>query len=252
MSAPDPYPDTLLPSNDVEWNEGKIGSNNALLTTDFHPAAPLGGFARVCQAVHVLGKVITHIQTRNLPLDVAGTVGEAAQLHRILESLQHSLTGSQTVPVHDAASNCAALAICVSARLLLYNQYGCNEPSSSSNGMRSSVGVELQQVSLDGIKSLSSQTVPAMAKQVYIMADSAPTRPIYSSALAYCLYRAATECAWFIKEEGGAEMASALVELVAALRALQGQWPVCGKKRVRELIFNSFTDLCHFSEQENI
>ncbi len=233
MSAPSPDLNMLLPSNDVEWNEGKIGSNNALLTTDFHPSAPLGAFARVCQTLHILGKVLEHVQERNSLLDTTGMVKEAAKLHQILKSLETSLTEPNAPIAEDIDSidcNYTALAICISARLLLYNQYACNEPGSSTNALRTSLEVELQQISLEGIMSLSSKIVPAMARRLSTESKLTLNQPCYPPVLAHCLYHAATECAWFIKEDGDPQMVTALEDIVTTLRMMQHQWHVCGKK----------------------
>lgn len=234
MSAPEPGPDDLLPSNDIEWTQGKIGSNDALLTLDFHSPSSLGGFTYVCQAVHILGKVLHHVQSRKTSRDILDMIQEALQLHKILESLDASLDAvtesSSTRESCDTKTHYSALSICSLARLILYNQYACNEPNAVISRGRVALEVEMQQLSLEGIKEIASKTLPDMARAVVSTANDG-FQSSYSPIMAGCLYHAATECAWFVREDGDADMVTGLESIVSALQVLRLEWSVCGKFR---------------------
>ncbi|KAH7193919.1 uncharacterized protein B0J16DRAFT_87073 [Fusarium flagelliforme] len=80
MAAPEPHTNDLLPCNDDDWNNGQIGFNEALFTPNFHSPSSIGQFARVCQAVHMFGKVLGHIQARKKDTNADELCVEALQL----------------------------------------------------------------------------------------------------------------------------------------------------------------------------
>lgn len=225
MAAPDPVKDCLLPCNDHEWEAGRIGINEALLTPGFHSPLALGEFARLCQATYILRKVVHHVQARRVAVDVAEPTSEALQLHGILKALDGSFT-DQEPNMH--RSHHAAQSLCSVARLTLYNQYACNEFLGTIARERVAAEVELQRISLAGIREIASKTIPHIAGEILLSQQ----QPLYSSCsplLPVCFYHAATECAWFIKEDEDTEMAAGLEVIVSALQALKPQWSVCSK-----------------------
>jgi hypothetical protein len=229
MAAPDPSTSDLLPCNDDDWTAGRIGFNEALLTRNFHSASSLGTFARACQAVHMLGKVLRHVQTRARVEDVSGHTSEALQLHMALQLLDQGLAGdcADGIAVHSSLH--LALSLCSQARLVLYNQYACNDPGRALPTERLAAEVEMQQISLTGIRELAAKTIPLVAREM--MSDNQQQSAVLSNSpvLAGCLYHAATECAWFIKENDEVEMVDGLESIVQALRVLKSEWSVCGK-----------------------
>ena len=233
MAAPDPLSDSLLPSNDVEWNQGMVCINEALFTEQFRTSTTLGQFAKLCQAVHILRKVVHHVQEQKAMMTLVRSVQEALQLHSILEALHASLEPDSSIPerslLEDVGCSLSAMAVCAAARLFLYNQYACNEPTAAMNMPRLAVEAEMQQLSLAGIKTLARRTVPRIAQHIVMASDAHVLEQVGSPALAHCLYNTATECIWFIKEDDDQEMVSGLQNIMNALTALGRTWRVCGK-----------------------
>ena len=215
FSAPEPFSDELLPINDEDWDKGKIEPSEPLYTASFSYVDKVGLFARTCQAAHVLGKVIRHKDTRTFAQDVSSRLQEAQNLHRALSALHLSLEEAwpdDGTPYTPDSSRLSALAICISARFLLYNQYGCNEENGITGREHIALETEMQSISLDGIKILASSVVSRIAQ--------AESR---CPLVAQCLYHAATECAWFIREDNEPEMREALRHIVQGLGHLGEQ-----------------------------
>ncbi|KAG5805529.1 hypothetical protein H9Q74_009930 [Fusarium xylarioides] len=91
MAAPDPTTNDLLPCNDDDWTNGRIGFNEALFTRNFHSPSSVGQFARVCQAVHMFGKVLRHVKAREKDTDPVELTAEALQLHIVLTALDQGI-----------------------------------------------------------------------------------------------------------------------------------------------------------------
>ncbi|KAF4341541.1 hypothetical protein FBEOM_4443 [Fusarium beomiforme] len=229
MAAPDPSTNDLLPCNDDDWKNGKIGFNEALFTRNFHSPSSMGQFARVCQAVHMFGKVLRHIQARKRDIDPVEQTAEALQIHIILTSLEQGITSDDTDIMTAHGSLHTALSLCSLARLLLYNEYACNEPNFATARERLAAEVEMQQISLASIQDIVSKTIPQMAHQIVSANEQESVGPRYSPILASCLYHAATECAWFVKENNDVEMVNGLESITQALEVLKTEWTVCGK-----------------------
>ncbi|CAM1502637.1 Fc.00g074130.m01.CDS01 [Cosmosporella sp. VM-42] len=218
LSAPEPCPDELLPVNDEDWDEGKIVPSEPLYTQSFSYVTTVGMFARTCQAAHILGKVIRHKEARKLSQDVSSTLREAKSLHCALESLyvgiqESGLDGSSWQGIEN--SRFAGLALCFSARFLLYNQYGCNEIKGIVEREPIALETEMQSISLEGITFLT-----------YFVARLAHMYRFQCPLFAQCYYYAATECAWFIKEDHEPAMLESLRYLVDDLERLGEQWAV--------------------------
>ncbi|KAF5572774.1 Zn(II)Cys6 transcriptional activator [Fusarium pseudoanthophilum] len=149
MAAPDPSTNDLLPCNDNDWTNGRIGFNEALFTRNFHSPSSVGQFARVCQAVHMFGKVLRHIKAREKDTDPVELTAEALQLHIVLVALDQGIINNDFDIMTAHRSLHSALSLCSLARLLLYNEYACNEPSFNTTRERLATEVEMQQISLD-------------------------------------------------------------------------------------------------------
>ncbi|OBS15187.1 hypothetical protein FPOA_13929 [Fusarium poae] len=229
MSAPEPNTNDLLPCNDDDWNNGRIGFNEALFTRNFHSPSSVGQFARVCQAVHMFGKVLGHIRARKKDTDPVEMTAEALQLHNVLVALDQGIMRNDDDMTSGHGSLHAALSLCSLARLLLYNEYACNEPSFSTSRERLATEVEMQRISLTSIQDIVSKTIPQMSRQIVSASQQETKRPRHSPILASCLYHAATECAWFVKENNDEEMVAGLEAITQALVVLKSEWVVCDK-----------------------
>jgi hypothetical protein len=266
VAAPAPGPDCLLPCRDVEWDQGSIGTNEPLLAESFSAGTSLGPFARTCQAAHILDKVLAHVGRRkhNSGHDVAEVLVEAMQLHKALLALDTSLnppamlsadsypsleTPMASQGVEDGRNQCA-MALCSSARFLLYSEYGCSEFNGRTPSReRVALESEAQGVAIQGIELMATVTVPELAQAVVQTSTAAATRPAINPLLGHTLYYAATECACFIKESHMRNMYAALTQIVQGLEAMQSEWQVGGTSRLDLLVPS---DVAADSEQRSI
>ncbi|KAH6892910.1 fungal-specific transcription factor domain-containing protein [Thelonectria olida] len=218
FAAPEPSPSDLLPANDEDWENGSVVPSESLYTKSFSSVTTVGPFAQTCQSAHMLSKVMRHREARASSQDVAELLPEAQHLHQALSALHLSIDGfgidgdpAGTLE----SSKLPALSICCSARLLLYNQYACNEPMGHSVQGPIALETEMQKVSLDGIRAITSSTARLIARD-------ATCCPL----VARFLYHAATECAWFINEDYEQIMYDALEEIIGSLGRLREHWKV--------------------------
>ncbi|KAJ4267646.1 hypothetical protein NW762_003758 [Fusarium torreyae] len=79
------------------------------------------------------------------------------------------------------------------------------------------LATEMQKVGLEGIRELACSTAPRVARE-----------EMASPFVARFLYHAATECAWFIKEDREQVMTQALKEILDRLRNSLLKWSVSG------------------------
>ena len=221
------------------WSRGSLGNDTSSSLVSAFTSEPgsIGRFATTCQASHLLGRVITH---RNLSktgdLDEIFQLNEALQLHRTLVALDGRIPVGESLESQDQSetkSNIEALALVCSARLILYNIYGCSEPDVRSAPDRLQLEAEMQRLSVEGVVDLATNRVPKVAQLVIKISNNLSGSNSVAKAicptLAHCLYHTATECAWFIREGCGPDMATALKACVSALEQLQTTWVVSSK-----------------------
>ncbi|KAH8886426.1 hypothetical protein GQ53DRAFT_694802 [Thozetella sp. PMI_491] len=221
LSTPEPSRQDLLPLDDTRWNEGEIGPNEPVYTSQFSTVARIGPFARACQSAHMLGHVIKHRDEAHR--NRCAQLEEAIQLHTTLLTLDTRLL--QDTGIADAAAQDTGdfidLALCCLARLSLYNMYACNETVSEERVPQES---EMQAFSLAGIKSIGAERVPVIARKV--LQEGEYGLSTTSPLILQCLYHAATECQWFVREEAGNDMSEALQLILDSLMLLTKRWKV--------------------------
>lgn len=217
FTVPEPVQDELLPINDEDWDEGKIVPSEPLFTVSFSSLTSVGSFAKMCQAAHMLGKVMYHRANKRASQDVGSLLPEAQALHSALSALHLSIKEyiSGATSPDFSISGIISLSLCCSAQLLLYNLYGCNEPMVLVEQSRIAMETEMQSVSLEGIKSISFNVMPAIARA-----------NIECPLIAQCLYHVATECAWFVREDHEPQMYSALEDIIRELKSTGESWNV--------------------------
>lgn len=214
ITVPEPAQDELLPINDDDWDEGKIVPSEPLFTTSFSSLTSVGSFAKMCQAAHMLSKVMHHKTSKMALREVENLLPEAQALHSALSALHSSIEEHISGGIL-RKSAIIALSLCSSARLLLYNLYACNEPGAFVEQSRIAMETEMQRASLDGIISISSTVVPAIARA-----------NVECPLIAQCLYHSATECAWFVREDHEPRMYNALEDIVRDLRLIGENWNI--------------------------
>ncbi|KAI5923989.1 hypothetical protein F4810DRAFT_157172 [Camillea tinctor] len=237
--APEPSPGELLPAHKAAWDAGAVGFNEPLFAASFSTSTTLGAFANTCQAALVLGRVLRHRDEARLGGGLAPRfrMAEARQLHGILVALGTHLGGDGEGVLADQGT-WVALAMCWSARLILYNMYACNERYSADHE-RSTEEAEMQKLTLGGIIEVA-QATGRFARQVLDLMDDANAYDEHTEGSSYyggiipsplvanTLYAAATECEWFILEQQDSDAAVSLREIVQLLQVTAERWQVAG------------------------
>ncbi|KAF2798554.1 hypothetical protein K505DRAFT_357400 [Melanomma pulvis-pyrius CBS 109.77] len=226
LATPEPAQEDLLPTADSEWSQGRIGANQALYTSDFSSDSEIGPYARVCQASHILGRVVNHRNRRKDEMAREFILEEALQLSATLTALDKHLSRPMDELHADETITLVDVALCTSARLALYNMYACNQANVQNvHPERLPKESTIQIASIAGIKQVISTRGAAIAW--HVLRQGTTSLDGSSPIVIHCLYDAATECAWFVREGDIVEgAASTLQLLVQALTLLAGRWAV--------------------------
>ncbi|KAF5238902.1 hypothetical protein FANTH_10145 [Fusarium anthophilum] len=217
LSVPEPNAAELLPINDQDWDEGRIGLSEAFFASSFSSATKLGYFAMTCQAAHMLGKVIRHTAARNETGSHADLASDALGIHSVLAASHSAITEEADTSDTNLTppTRMIALSICCSARFLLYHQYCCNNLSGPAIPTPSAQHTEFQHIIISSVRRLIVLTVPSISRAEQ-----------KSPLTAHSIYHAASECAWFIREDQGSEYHEALANLLGGLRAIANEWDI--------------------------
>jgi hypothetical protein len=222
LSTPEPGNGDLLPCPDGVWAEGEIGLNHPLFTHTLSNTLEIGPSASTCQASHLLGRVLRHRDETSNQIERRLRLTEALQLHRASSALDMDLAQRYvTLITSDSSAAITAIAIVCSARLILYGMYGCNEPDQHSNHEeRLPEDTEMQQISLNGIREIIVSQMALVSRTLLMRSDLA------NPMVCYSLYHAASECAWFIRENETHEMVFTMQGYVELLTAVAKRWRV--------------------------
>ncbi|KAL0939844.1 fungal specific transcription factor [Colletotrichum truncatum] len=221
LATPEPVQGDLLPTSDLDWFRGSIGTSQPLYTTGFSTDSEIGPFARVCQASHILGRVLSHRSSRKGSLVSKDILNEALQLEATLSALDMHLSQS-----FHAAATAVDVALCTVARLTLYHGYACIQPAAV--GERLPEESEMQNVSIRGLKQIISVCGPMLASVV--IQQAAQNFNSLSPLVIQVLYDIATECQWFVREGDVVEGADTTLQLVTeALGLISQRWRVAAK-----------------------
>ncbi|OTA57472.1 hypothetical protein K449DRAFT_386372 [Hypoxylon sp. EC38] len=229
LSTPEPSPGELLPCAESPWNEGGVGFNEPIFAASFSNNTSLGSFANVCQAAHVLGRVLRHrSDLHNSSVDLSFRIAEARQLHQILASLSTHLSDVSQGSPSIGGSTSVSLALCFSARLMLYDIYACNEKYSTDHG-RSSEEAEMQREAVSGIFEVV-EYIWQLVRQILDSShpDGEDGLGTLSPILCYCLYAAAGESEWLLLEQENSSGGIWLRDIVKLLRLIGERWQVAG------------------------
>lgn len=141
-------------------------------------------------------------------------LSEAHQLHQTLLALSTYLN-------HKAQdrSMLVAIALCYSARLVLYDIYACNNQFSAL-GIRMSEEEDMQKASIRGYRDVT--------REMFNLLDDGDGL-VESPFICHCLYQASAVFAWFIREKGDVEEVAGLRAVVGRLRGVERTWRVAGK-----------------------
>ncbi|CAG9997051.1 unnamed protein product [Clonostachys byssicola] len=215
FSQQDPTAQELLPVNDGDWEAGNTVASESLYTSSFSGNTVLGPFAMLCQASNILSKILQHKMSRkSASVPVEQLMEEAMHLHRTSSALQASIQASSEASAGDSCPFTSASAVCSVARLCLYNLYACNS-TQNGRGISTPMQADLQCLSLQNISSLVHTEIPELARQ----RNASPF-------LAHCLYYAASEAAWIVREGCDAVTTAILKDLLDGLRSLESSYSV--------------------------
>ncbi|KAK4627040.1 Transcription factor BOA15 [Fulvia fulva] len=222
FASSDPSLDAILPTDDSSWDQGQmlVAAPLALSASQTIRAAP---FARTCQASHLLGKVVRHVNEKNLPADYRFT--EALQLHRTLQALSSVLPdeAAEDDPTHKPTL-CTSMAVCYSALLTLYDAYSCTEKRLENGPEEQLV---MQKEAIDGLSAVSAEVVH-LARRVRGFIEKAGLGRV-SPLVIDSLYQAAANYAWYVRESSRPECHERLQEIKEVLVLLDRRWKVAGQ-----------------------
>jgi hypothetical protein len=172
--------------------------------------------------------VIQHRNGSKDGMDQEFRLNEALQLHKTLMALDNHLFEQLLDPSQDgpgpSALSAVDVALCTSARCILYHMYACNDPDVLDE--RREEETVLQATCIEGMKQSLGLRLPALARHVLHQSVEFPER--LSFLVVQCIYDAASECQWLIREgEVAVEgIATTLELLVETLNALSQRWGV--------------------------
>ncbi len=199
----DPSLDTHLPTDDSAWDRGQmlVAAPLSLSASETIRVSP---FARTCQSAHILGKVIRHIDDRQLPLNYR--FGEALQLDRTMRALADVLpdeidceatvsTPSDENDPTQRPSLCTSIAMIYSGLITLYDAYSCTENSALLEAAAREGGedrLRMQKASIDGLSEISSRVVN-LARKIRKIVDTKGLS-VLSPMVVDSIYKAAACC----------------------------------------------------------
>ncbi|KAK5170913.1 uncharacterized protein LTR77_004057 [Saxophila tyrrhenica] len=241
----DPGLDNHLPTDDTAWDRGQM-LVAAPLSLSASQTIQVSPFARTCQAAHLLGKVIAHIDDKHLPLTYR--FSEALQLNRTLRALADILQdqcGPDSLDGDVATADlCSSMALIFSGLLTLYDAYSCTEQASTAhlaadgtehnnsngNGNGATLGEEqlqVQKASIEGLEEISSRAL-ILTRTMRRTIDTRGAGTI-SPLCVDVVYQAAANYAWYVRESSDPWCSERLVELKELLVLLDRRWKVAGE-----------------------
>ena len=229
LSTCEPLQVDLLPCDDKQWAQGRIGAGEPLYATSPSVGTTSGVFASLCRAAHILGRVVRHRDDLNL--DLSFQINEATTLHHALVALESTFPVPKLHP-HDEESACdigaAILPFLInqSARYILYTMYACNDFFIERCGEpRIGRETEIQKLSITGLENLTENMYELAGRlQVVLKISMNSVSPLAS----HCLFLALSECAWYVREDGDDKMRMVLNLMMEVMDVLKMRWKVCG------------------------
>ncbi|KAI9704054.1 MAG: hypothetical protein M1820_005676 [Bogoriella megaspora] len=222
FATEDPSLETNLPSDDKNWDKGEMVGNDLLLVSSSTQirASP---FARTCQAAHLLGKVLHHINDVEMELDFR--FEQANQLNRTVRALATLIPDEACEEnIANGPTLCSCMAICYSALLILYETYSCTE---NKIPRKTAAHLEIQDSAVNGIKEISGEVLK-LCRRFRTFIDAYGLARV-SPLVADCMYQAAANYAWYVRESAGQEYLAKLQEIKSMFETLEPQWKVAGE-----------------------
>lgn len=172
----------------------------APLALSASPAIRAAAFARSCQSVHLLGRVVTHLNDHRLPLDFR--FDEALQLHRTGQALASLLpTEADDDDPLVKPTLCSAMALVYSALLILYDTYACSHRMPENAPETQPV---MSGAAITGLKVVREQAL-ALGRRTRVFVESIGLG-IVSPLILNALYEAAATCEFKSSSCPGSEL----------------------------------------------
>ena len=119
LATEDPQRTDVLPVDDSLWDRGEMTTSEPIYVSS-PTSVRASPFARTCQATHLLGRLIRHLNDPNV--EPVFRFSEAGQLHRTFAALA-SLLPDEFQASPDQLSS--AIALVYGGMLHLYDPYCC-------------------------------------------------------------------------------------------------------------------------------
>ncbi|KAH8809186.1 hypothetical protein F5884DRAFT_794764 [Xylogone sp. PMI_703] len=229
FACDDARPSDLLPTNESSWEKGEptVIESLAVSESSTITASP---FARSCQASHLLSLVIRHINEKGT--DAIFHYQQAMAIHRTIYAFGAAVSqeiGEWNEALPDSSvqiSLYTGMAVCYSAQLTLYDMYTCAEADDKGGaGIREQL--EMQNIALVTIKEVCT-SIHKFGKRIASTITSEGLSRI-SPLVCECLYRAALNYGWYIRETGSDELLQNLTDIKSVLEMIGRKWAI-GRK----------------------
>ncbi|KAL2349988.1 hypothetical protein BJ546DRAFT_956590 [Cryomyces antarcticus] len=119
---------------------------------------------------------------------------------------------------------CTSTALCYSGLLSLYDLYSCTERAPEGAPATQLV---MQEAAISGLRGMSGEVV-TLTRRTRSFTETSSVQKI-SPLVTDCLYQAAANYAWYVRESGDEECVQNLVEVKDLLKTLNRRWRVAGK-----------------------
>lgn len=221
LSVQDPSQVDYLPCAETGWDEGGMCANEPLFLS-VPLSEPTGRYARLCQASHLLGKILQHVN--NQVLDDASRFQEAIQLNRSLQALSVVITNE--LDLESTMALYSAMALCYSGMMILNKPYSGTESIGNIAGLV--IPNDFQKHALATLRLAARETSGfAASLHVHLLDFIDQVSPL----LAHCLYQAIITYGWFQREmPTNTDIPKAIKSLKETLRQMDRRWKIAGKK----------------------
>ncbi|KAG6999942.1 hypothetical protein FOFC_03679 [Fusarium oxysporum] len=224
FSCDDVRPYELLPVDDKHWDQGELALVQPLAVST-STTVKICPFGRICQASHLLSRVLRHISDRDS--DVEFKSNEALQLRRTIQALAATIANESDElleHINDATADLplfTATALCHSALLSLYDMYCCPENSEASQ-MGCEDLLEMQTLAISGLKEISN-AVFLFSNRLQAVTELGGMLKM-TPLVCDCLYSAAANYLWYTLETGDQDYLSMANTIKSVLGILGTRW----------------------------
>ncbi|KAK5999200.1 Transcription factor BOA15 [Cladobotryum mycophilum] len=226
FTCEDAHPSDLLPMDESRWELGEQTATPSLAVSG-DTSLPAPPFSRTCQATHLLSHVLSHLNTPQDSRNPQDYYKSALQLHDILSSFHSALSlelynGGQDISIEYAS----AMGICLSACIALYETHTCADLD-YPEGVGTQEQLTVQQLALQRLQVMGQSACEFASGLMTLQQQFDGT--LQSPFVTECLYAAAKQFLWYIRETGKDELLAAVETLTSLLQVIGQKWHVASK-----------------------